>query len=68
MGYIPQIYKALGGTGLGKMYHGLQQELGPIIKVKGLGKSLASFQILLLLGFPSVSNVREKEGEGESER
>ena len=38
VGYIPQMLKAMNSAGLNNLYHKLQQELGPIYKMKGLGR------------------------------
>ena len=40
IGCIPQMYKAVTKIGYNDFYHGLQQKLGPIYKMKGLGISI----------------------------
>ena len=41
LGCIPQLYKAVNNEGFNDFYHSLQQRLGPIYKLKGLGISIA---------------------------
>ena len=41
LGFIPQMYKAMRSAGFSNMYHKLQLELGPIYKLKGIGKPVS---------------------------
>ena len=38
VGYVPQMLKAMSKTGYNAFYHKWQQKLGPIYKIKGLGR------------------------------
>ncbi len=45
VGFIPQLLKAMSNKGYNEFYHKLQQKLGPIFKMKGLGISIACNQL-----------------------
>ena len=40
LGYIPHMFKAVGNKGMNNFYHNLQQKLGPVYKMKGLGTKI----------------------------
>ena len=59
VGFIPEMYKAMKRGGFNNFYHKLQQQHGPIYKMKGLGRTLDSFSLSLLCAFPFVTKRRE---------